>query len=161
MRPHLRDSGSRIDADACCGDIKSAWAAVQEEAGLDGDVDSRTPIRLPALDHAFAPLLHRLTRAGSPCRYMVGDIKKARERARILAKDVAITKGIVSDLSDGTPHTLKHTAITWALQQRATRWDAAGYFSTSAQTIEPTYGHHSQNHLETVRRAMHSRQAVR
>ncbi len=88
---------------------------------------------------------------------MVGDIKKARERARIPAKDVAITKGIVGDLSDGTPHTLKHTAITWALQRGATTWDAAGYFSTSVQTIERTYGHHSPHHQASAVDAMNRR----
>lgn len=40
-----------------------------------------------------------------------------------------------------TPHTLKHTAITWAIQGGASIPDAAGYFATSVETIERTYWH--------------------
>lgn len=40
-----------------------------------------------------------------------------------------------------TPHTLKHTAITWAIQGGASIPDAAAYFSTSTETIERTYWH--------------------
>lgn len=42
-----------------------------------------------------------------------------------------------------TPHTLKHTAITWAIQGGASIADAAGFFGTSADTIERTYWHFS------------------
>lgn len=41
-----------------------------------------------------------------------------------------------------TPHTLKHTAITWAMQGGANLADAAGFFGTSIQTLENTYLHH-------------------
>ena len=40
-----------------------------------------------------------------------------------------------------TPHTLKHTAITWAIQGGASIPDAAGFFATSIETIERTYWH--------------------
>jgi integrase len=40
-----------------------------------------------------------------------------------------------------TPHSLKHTAITWAIQGGASIPDAAAYFSTSTETIERTYWH--------------------
>lgn len=38
-----------------------------------------------------------------------------------------------------TPHTLKHTAITWAIASGASIEDAAGYFGTSPATIFKTY----------------------
>ena len=78
---------------ARCGDIKTAWAAACEAAGLDGV----------------------------------------------------------------TPHTLRHTAITWSLQRGASLWDASGYFGASVETIERVYGHHSPQHQESARRAMDSR----
>lgn len=56
-----------------------------------------------------------------------------------------------------TPHTLKHTAITWALQNGASTWDAAGFFSTSVETIEKVYGHHSPEHQATALRAVERR----
>ncbi len=104
------------------------------------------PARLPA------PYLARLQRqAATGRRYVVedykgrrvADIRKGWSRARQLAEELAKAKGISIDLSKVTPHTLKHTAITWALQRGAKSWDVAGMFSTSIQTIESVYGHHS------------------
>ena len=40
-----------------------------------------------------------------------------------------------------TPHTLKHTAITWAMRKGVSIEDASGYFSTSIETIQRTYWH--------------------
>lgn len=62
----------------------------------------------------------------------VGDIKKAFEGARERA-----------GLSDVTPHTLKHTAITWAMHKGMKLDDAAHYFGTSRETIIRTYWKHS------------------
>jgi integrase len=56
-----------------------------------------------------------------------------------------------------TPHVLKHTAITWALQKGATIWDAAGYFDTSTATIEKVYGHHSPDHQSSAVEAVNRR----
>lgn len=55
---------------------------------------------------------------------------------------------------DVTPHTLRHTAITWALQRGARTWDVAGYFGVSIKVIEEVYGHHSPDHQESARLAM-------
>ena len=53
-----------------------------------------------------------------------------------------------------TPHTLKHTAITWALQNGAPVWDAAGFFSTSVETIQRVYGHHAPDYMSGAKRAI-------
>ena len=45
-----------------------------------------------------------------------------------------------------TPHTLKHTAITLAIQGGMSVEDAADYFSTSIETIQSNYWHHSPHH---------------
>ena len=76
----------------------------------------------------------------------VGDIKRAFPKAVKAA-----------GLTDVTPHTLKHTAITWALQRGASVWDAAGFFATSAETIQSVYGHHSPDHQASVLRAIEGR----
>lgn len=70
-----------------------------------------------------------------------------------------VKRGFASAVSaaklDGvTPHTLKHTAITWAIQNGATTWEAAGFFATSQETIEKVYGHHSPSFMESARAAM-------
>lgn len=79
---------------------------------------------------------------GSRC----GDIKTAW-------KAVAEASGV----EDATPHTLRHTAITWSLQRGARTWDVAGYFGVSIKIIEEVYGHHSPDHQESARSAMDSR----
>lgn len=61
------------------------------------------------------------------------DVDKAFRRSRIDAK---LPETV-------TPHILKHTAITWAMQNGMTTADAAGFFSTSVETIERNYWHHS------------------
>lgn len=51
-------------------------------------------------------------------------------------------------LLDVTPHTLKHTAITWAMQKGMKIDDAAQYFGTSRETIIRVYWHHSPDFQE-------------
>ncbi|KRS14321.1 hypothetical protein XM53_00890 [Roseovarius atlanticus] len=43
-------------------------------------------------------------------------------------------------------HTLKHTAITLAIQNGMSIEQAADYFSTSPQTISDVYWHHSPSY---------------
>ena len=45
-----------------------------------------------------------------------------------------------------TPHTIKHTAITLFIQGGGSAEDASEIFSTSLQTIQSTYWHHSPEH---------------
>ncbi|PZU43800.1 MAG: integrase [Sphingomonas sp.] len=67
----------------------------------------------------------------------VGDIKHAFEGASDRA-----------GMPDVTPHTLKHTAITWAIQRGLTVEDAADYFDTSPETIRRVYYHHSPHYQD-------------
>ena len=98
-------------------------------------------------------------------RGMVGDIRKgwkrAVEMAEAMAKKAEIQIDLTMDTESGrkpiTPHVLKHTAITWALQKGATIWDAAGYFDTSTATIEKVYGHHSPDHQSSAVEAVNRR----
>lgn len=105
----------------------------------------QTPARLPA-----RYLAHLRRQAANGRRHVVedrgarvGDIRKAWAHACEIAK-----------LEDVTPHTLRHTSITWALQRGARIWDVAGYFGASVETIERTYGHHSPHHQETAVQAL-------
>jgi integrase len=52
-----------------------------------------------------------------------------------------------SGLDDVTAHTLKHTVITWLLQDGVPIWEVSGYTGTSPQTIGRVYGHHSPSHM--------------
>ncbi|MCE8458564.1 site-specific integrase [Rhodovulum sulfidophilum] len=83
-----------------------------------------------------------------------------------LAGELAAGQGIEIDLTmpDGkggrkyiTPHVLKHTAITWTVQRGAFLPDVASYFSTSLETIERVYWHHSPDHQRSAVEAMDRR----
>lgn len=52
-----------------------------------------------------------------------------------------------------TPHTLRHTAVTWLMQSGVTIWDAASFVGMSPALVERTYGHH---HPDYMARAAHA-----
>lgn len=69
--------------------------------------------------------------------------------------DVAYSE---AGIANASPHTLKHTALTWMMQSGADAWSVAGFTGTSLKTIE-TYAHHSPGYLEAARNtARHARE---
>lgn len=108
----------------------------------------KAPVRLP--DRLLAHLRRwKRTRAclnhvvewnGDP----VKDVDKAFRRA---VADARLS-------ADVTPHVLKHTAITWGMQNGMTKEDAAGFFATTVETIERHYWHHHPDYQrEAARKA--------
>lgn len=61
---------------------------------------------------------------------------------------------------DVTPHTLRHTAVTWLLQTRASIWETAGFVGMSAEMVQRVYGHHSPDHLAGAARKIGYRHAA-
>ena len=55
---------------------------------------------------------------------------------------------------DVVPHTLRHTAATWLMQNGCDIWEAAGFLGMSPEMLERVYGHHHPRHLEGARRAI-------
>lgn len=53
-----------------------------------------------------------------------------------------------------SPHTLKHTAITWMLQNGTDPWSVSGFTGTSVHTITKVYGHHAPDYMEEARNSM-------
>ena len=47
-----------------------------------------------------------------------------------------------AELPQVTRHTLRHTAITWAMQAGMDMWQATGFFGVSMDTLERDYAHH-------------------
>jgi integrase len=41
-----------------------------------------------------------------------------------------------------TPHVLRHTAATWAMQNGADLWQAAGFLGMTVEMLQDRYGHH-------------------
>jgi integrase len=44
-------------------------------------------------------------------------------------------------LADVTPHTLRHTAITWMLQASVPVWEVASFAGMTTDMVERVYGH--------------------
>ena len=85
---------------------------------------------------------HVIEHRGGP----VLSVKKAFKEACTRAK-----------LKDVTPHTLKHTFITWLLREKVPVWQVAGLTATSVATITRVYGHHVQDDLAEALMAVHRR----
>jgi integrase len=45
-----------------------------------------------------------------------------------------------------TPHTLRHTAATWAMQNGGDLWETAGYLGMTVEMLDRVYGHHHPDH---------------
>lgn len=67
----------------------------------------------------------------------VKSVKTAFKRAVTLAK---LGAGV-------SPHTLRHTAATWLMQNGTEPWQAAGYLGMSVETLLKVYGHHHPDYL--------------
>ena len=71
----------------------------------------------------------------------------------------AIRKGFAAAVKnavlgpDVTPHTLRHTAATWLMQQGTDAWEAAGYLGMTIEMLSQRYGHHHPDHLSGARMA--------
>jgi integrase len=74
----------------------------------------------------------------------LGDIKKGFA--------AAVRRAGLGD--DVTPHTLKHTAITWRLLAGVSIYDVSKLFATSITTIEKTYGHISPEAMQNAADSM-------
>jgi integrase len=55
---------------------------------------------------------------------------------------------------DVTPHTLRHTAVTWRLQRGVKIWEVAGYVGMSEKMVRDNYGHHAPDFLQEARDAI-------
>ena len=112
----------------------------------EGEADSnkrRVPAPIPDRLLPHLKRWRRMTIVG-PVEYagrLIAKERKGWHRARELA-------GLGEDV---TPHVLKHTCITWLLQNGVPIRQVAGFVGTSEKIIETTYGHHSPDHLNAAR----------
>jgi integrase len=94
------------------------------------------PVRLPARLLAH---LRRWKRLGIARHAVVEWNGKPVASVRKSFASAARAAGIDRHI---TPHICRHTAATWAMQQGADIWDAAGYLGMSPEVLERVYGHH-------------------
>ncbi len=60
----------------------------------------------------------------------------------------------IAGLEGVSPHTLRHTAITWFVQREVPLWEVAGFAGATTETIERVYGHHSPDYLQRAKEAL-------
>jgi integrase len=100
------------------------------------------PVRLPPRLLAH---LKRWKRRGISLRAVVEYDGRPVVSVKMAFANAAAAVG----LDDVSPHTLRHSAITWAMQDGATPYDASDYFGVSERVIHEVYGHHSPDrHVE-------------
>lgn len=104
----------------------------------------RPPVRMPRKLLGHAKRWER--RQTWAVEYRGGRVGSIKNAWRTIVDD--------SGLSDVTPHTLKHTAITWAMHRGVPLADAAGFFGTSIATLEAVYLHHHVDFQKKTAAAM-------
>ncbi|ARQ00092.1 tyrosine-type recombinase/integrase [Pseudorhodoplanes sinuspersici] len=60
-------------------------------------------------------------------------------------------------IEHASPHTLRHTAATWLMQNGAPMWEAAGFLGMSEKTLRETYGHHHPDFMSGAIAAIEGR----
>lgn len=122
------------------------------------ETNKRKPtVRLPRQMKMFA----RLWRDNG-ARFLVEDAegnrladnKKSFKAAIRNAEELAAANGYDLDLTGFTPHSLRHTAITWAMQNGAELHHVCGFFGLTAEMVERVYGHHHPDHQQSAIAAM-------
>jgi integrase len=117
--------------------------------GAEGRVESNK--RKPPCPIAAKLTRHLRAAKGRTIRFSVefrGErIQKLRNSWRH-ARDMA---GLGPDV---TPHTLRHTAVTWRLLEGVSTYDVAHYVGMSEKMVRDNYGHHSPDHLKEARDAI-------
>lgn len=62
----------------------------------------------------------------------------------------AVKAAGIDPAKNATPHILRHTAATWAMQNRADPWEASGFLGMSMEVLERVYGHHHPDYQSDV-----------
>lgn len=95
------------------------------------------PVKLNPKLLAHLRRWHRTDNGMGPVVTYNGGTMKKERRAWARARDAA---GLGRDV---TPHVLRHTTVTWLLQEGVSTWDTGGFVGMSEKTVREVYGHHS------------------
>ncbi|WP_148207485.1 tyrosine-type recombinase/integrase [Paramagnetospirillum magneticum] len=113
----------------------------------------RTAIPIPPRLRPFLEAARRRTR-----QYVLeyrAPTTEERERG-IVAIPIKDTKKAIAsaaraaNLTDVTPHTLRHSAVTWLVQSGVPLWEVAQWVGMSVEMIERVYGHHAPDRFQRV-----------
>jgi integrase len=110
------------------------------------------PVRLP---ERLLAHLRRWQRVGIATHAVIEwngqPVRSVRKGFAAAVKTAGLSKQV-------TPHVLRHTAATWAMQNGADLWEAAGYLGMSVEMLQGVYGHHHPDHQHSVGNAITNRE---
>ena len=151
-------TGTRTDAILRLGFMPSTVGGwVDTERGVmhrRGTGEAETKKRAPAVPVPRRLLAHLRRWERNGARFVI-EVKGARVASLKTAWRTALRE---SGIAHATKHDLRHTAVTWAMQRGADKWDACGFFGLSLDMLERVYGHHHPDHLRSAVEAMDRRQ---
>lgn len=117
------------------------WHAMDMRGEIGGDMGSTARgVRQRRLRHkGAAPIVHVI-------HYYGRAVNKLRRSWDSVCKSAGLGDDVV-------PHTMKHTACTWLMQAGVDVFEAAGFLSTSVETLLDVYGHHHPDFQNQAARA--------
>lgn len=71
------------------------------------------------------------------------------------------TAAAAAGIPEATPHWLRHTAITWAMQDGVSTHEAEGFYGVSSSTMKRVYAHHHPDHMKGARDAPRGRHTAK
>jgi integrase len=97
----------------------------------------------------FGHLLRRFRMYGDKSKFVFHQKQAPYNRVS------SITKGfraacVRAELKKVTPHTLRHTAISWAVQRGESRSEVSEYVNLSMETMDAVYAHHDPERLRKL-----------
>ena len=113
-----------------------------------GQTDKRRGrVRIPP---KLMPHLKRARLRGADLGYVIHDSGK---RIKGIKKgfEAACKRAGIEDV---TPHTLRHTATSWLMQNGVSIWDASQFLAMSPKTLERVYAHHSPDCMRAAAEAI-------
>jgi integrase len=107
------------------------------------------PVRLPDRLLAHLRRWHRLGIAKNAVVEWNGKSVRSVRKAFAAAVNAAGLAG-----TGITPHVLRHTAATWAMQGGGDLWQIAGFLGMTVEVLERVYGHHHPDYQRDAAEAV-------
>ncbi len=126
--------------------------------GKHANKKRQTPVPIPIRLLAH---IRRWVRIGVSTSHLVEWNGRPVKSVKTAFKSAVRKAGLSTENGNVTPHTLRHTAATWLMQNGADPWQAAGFLGMSVKTLIDTYGHHHPDFMKEAAEAITSRDRKR